>query len=67
MKKDLLLLVFTVKKENEILHRGLDLKKKRPKIKFGDRVMYSILYQVSEAIRDHFTLIKPETVSGHAS
>ena len=24
--------------------------------------MYSILYQVSEAIRNHFTLIKPEAV-----
>jgi hypothetical protein len=62
VKKDLLLLVFTVKKENEILHRSFDLKKKRPKIKSRDRVMYSILYQVSEKVRDHFTLIKPETV-----
>ena len=61
VKKDLLLLVPTVKKENEILHRSLVLKKERPKIKFGDRVMYSILYQVSEEIKDHFTLIKPET------
>ena len=31
-------------------------------MRFVDRVMYSILYQVSEAIRDNFTLIKPETV-----
>ena len=62
VKKELLLLIFTMKKENQILHRSLDLKNKRPKIRFKDRVIYSIISQLSEKMRKHFTLIKPETV-----
>ena len=44
---------FHGQKENQILHRSLDLKNKRPKIHFEDRLMYSILSKLPDKMRKH--------------
>ena len=61
-KKEMLLLVLTVKKENTILLRSLKIKRKRAKLSLADRVFYSVIHHLSERISRHFTIIKPETV-----
>ena len=61
-KKDVLLWVLTVKKENAILLRRLRTRRKRAKFRFADRAFYAIVNMLREAVSSHFTIVKPETV-----
>ena len=61
-KKELMARVLLVEKENAILKRSLELKRKRPRFNFGDRLFYSVLNRIADKTRYHFILVKPETV-----
>ena len=61
-KKELLARILLFQKENTILKRSLELKRKRSRFNFGDRLFYSILNRITDKMRYHFTLVKPETV-----
>jgi len=54
--------ILLLQKENTILKRSLEVKKKRPRFNFGDRLFYSIFSRIADKTRYHFTLVKPETV-----
>ncbi len=54
--------VLLVEKENTILKRSLELKRKRLRFNFGDRLFYSVFSRIAYRARYHFTLVKPETV-----
>ena len=51
-----------MQKENTILKRSLEVKRKRPRFNFEDRMFYSIFSRITDKARYHFTLVKPETV-----
>ncbi len=61
-KKELMAKILLLQKENTILKRSLEVKKKRPRFNFEDRLFYSILNRITDKTRYHFTLVKPETV-----
>ena len=61
-KKELMARILLLQKENTILKRSLELKRKRLRLNFGDRLFYSILNRITDKVMDHFTLVKPETV-----
>ena len=46
-------------KENEILKRKL---KKRIRLKFIDKLFYALINRLSNTIKDHVILVKPETI-----
>ena len=54
--------ILLVQKENTILKRSLELKRKRLRFNFWDRLFYSIFNRIADKTRYHFTLVKPETV-----
>ncbi len=57
-KRDLVIQYMILKKENEILKRN----QKKIKFKLSDRLIYTIFHKLSKKIREHITLIKPETI-----
>ncbi len=61
-KKELMARVLLLQKENAILKRSLEMKRKRIRFNFRDRLFYSILNRITDKTRYHFTLVKPETV-----
>ncbi len=61
-KKELMARIMLLQKENIILKRSVELKRKRIRLNFGDRLFYSILNSITDKTRYHFTLVKPETV-----
>ncbi len=58
-KKNIILEIMILKKENEILKRK---NKKRIKFRFVDKLFYTILNNISKKVKKSITLIKPETV-----
>ena len=61
-RKELMARILLLQKENNILKRSLEVKRKRPRFNFVDRIFYSILNRITDKTRYHFTLVKPETV-----
>ncbi len=61
-KKELMARILLLQKENTILKRSLEVKRKRPRFILRDRLFYSVLSRISDKARYHFTLVKPETV-----
>jgi hypothetical protein len=61
-KKELMARILLLQKENTILKRSLEAKRKRARFNFGDRMFYSILNRITDKTRYHITLVKPETV-----
>jgi len=57
-KKELLARILLLQKENTVLKRSLEVKRKRPGFNFGDRMFYSILNSITDETRYHFTLVK---------
>ena len=61
-KKELMARILLLQKENTILKRSLEVKRKRLRFSFEDRMFYSIFSRITDKTRYHFTLVKPETV-----
>jgi hypothetical protein len=61
-KKELMARIMLLQKENTILKRSLEVKRKRPRFILRDRLFYSIFSRITDETRYHFTLVKPETV-----
>ena len=57
-KKELLARILLLQKENTVLKRSLEAKRKRPRFNFVDRMFYSILNIITDKTRYHFTLVK---------
>jgi len=61
-KKKLMARILLLQKENTILKRSLELKRKRLRFILRDRLFYSIFNRIADKTRYHFTLVKPKTV-----
>jgi len=61
-KKELMARILLLQKENIILKRSLEMKRKKPRFILRDRLFYSVLSKITEKTRYHFTLVKTETV-----
>ncbi len=61
-KKELMARILLLQKENTILKRSLEVKRKRPRFILRDRLFYSVLSRIADKARYHFTLVKSETV-----
>ena len=51
----------TLKKENQIYKRQLNLKKVQSNIKKNDRLFLSLIFRLSKRATNHLTLVKPST------
>ncbi len=54
--------ILLMEKENTILKRFLEVKRKISRFNFEDRLFYSVLNRIADKTRYRFTLVKPETV-----
>ena len=54
--------ILLLQKENIILKRSLEVKRKKSRFILRDRLFYSVLSRITEKARYHFTLVKTETV-----
>jgi putative transposase len=61
-RKDLILTMMILKKENQIYKRQLNLKKVQSSIKKNDRLFISLIFQLSKRATNHLTLVKPSTL-----
>jgi len=61
-RKDLIFTLMTLKKENQIYKRQLNLKKVQSNIKKNDRLFLSLIFQLSIRATNHLTLVKPSTL-----
>lgn len=61
-RKDIILTLMILKKENQIYKRQLNLKKVQSKIKKNDRLFLSMIFRLSKRATNHLTLIKPSTL-----
>ena len=61
-RKDLILSMMILKKENQIYKRQLNLKKVQFKIKKSDRLFISLIFRLSKRASNHLTLVKPSTL-----
>jgi hypothetical protein len=52
----------TLKKENQIFKRQLNLKKIQSNIKKNDRLFLSLIFRLSKRATNHLTLVKPSTL-----
>jgi len=57
-KKELMARILLLQKENTILKRSLEVKRKRPRFILRDRLFYSIFGRITDKRRYHFTLVK---------
>lgn len=61
-RKDMILTMMILKKENQIFRRQLNLKKVQSNIKKDDRLFLSLIYKLSNRAVNHLTLVKPSTL-----
>ena len=61
-KKELIARILLLQKENIILKRSLEVKRKKPRFILRDRLFYSVLGRIADKARYHFNLVKTETV-----
>jgi len=61
-RKDIILTMMILKKENQIYKRQLSLKKVQSNIKKNDRLMLSLIFKLSKRASSHLTLVKPSTL-----
>jgi len=62
IKKEIVLKIVTLKKENDILVRKLHSNKMRIRFFQKDKLFYLIINKFSEKVRSLFYLLTPETV-----
>ncbi len=65
-RKDLVLTLLLIKKENEILKQQMKVKKKRIMFNRIDRLLLSLIRTLSKKAISHLTLLKPKISSGAA-
>ena len=61
-RKDLILSMMILKKENQIYKRQLNLKKVQSNIKKNDRLFLSLIFRLSKRATEHLTIVKPSTL-----
>jgi putative transposase len=61
-KKDIILTLLLLKKENEILKRHLNLKNKKIKTVFHERFSISLIACLSKRAVNHLTIVTPQTL-----
>ena len=61
-KRSLILIILSLKKENEILKRHLNLAGKKIKTKRSERFILSVLSILSRRVEKHLCIVKPETL-----
>ncbi len=61
-KRSLILIILSLKKENEILKRHLNLSEKKIKTKKDERFILTILSILSGKIKKHLCIVKPDTL-----
>ena len=60
-KKDIILTLLLIKKENEILKKHLNLRNKKIKTVFHERFSISIIACLSKRASNHLTIVTPQT------
>ncbi len=61
-RRSLILIILSLKKENDILKRHLKVSEKVIKTKKSERFILSVLYSISGRVEKHLCIVKPETL-----
>jgi putative transposase len=61
-RKDIILTLLLIKRENQILKRNLNQKNKKIKSDMKDRLSLSLIAALSKRAIGHLTLVKPKTL-----
>ncbi len=61
-RKDILITLMVLKKENQIYKRQLNLQKVQSNLKKNDRLFLSLLSSLSKKAVSHLTIVKPSTL-----
>ncbi len=61
-RRSLILIIFSLKKENDILKRHLKVSERAIKTKKSERFILSVLCSISGRVENHLCIVKPETL-----